>query len=97
MLIRSITIDQPGTYTFSCRYADGRSQPEIVLAVGPNLAWEFLDIAARTLLTAVAGLIVLLGSGAVAAVVVLTIALIRRRSRQVTMDGQSAGTHSRAS
>jgi len=25
-----------GTYTFSCRYADGRSQPEIVLAVGPN-------------------------------------------------------------
>jgi hypothetical protein len=25
VLIRSITIDEPGTYTFSCRYVDGRS------------------------------------------------------------------------
>jgi hypothetical protein len=85
VLIRSITIDQPGAYTFSCRYADGRSQPEIVLAVGPNFVWEFFGIAARTVLTVVAGLAVLLGSGVVAAFVALAIALWRRRSAQAAV------------
>jgi hypothetical protein len=87
VLIRSITIDEPGTYTFSCRYADGRSQPEIVLAVGPNFVWEFTSIAARTVLTAIAGLAVLLGSGAVAAFVALTIALKRRQSKRAVVGG----------
>jgi hypothetical protein len=85
VLIRSITIDEPGAYTFSCRYVDGSSQPEIVLAVGPNLDWEFFGIAARTLGTAAAGLAVLLGSGVVAAVVALTIALKRRQSQQASV------------
>ena len=82
VLIRSITIDEPGTYTFSCRYADGRSQPEIVLAVGPNFMWEFFGIAARTTVTAVAGLAVLLGSGILAAVAVIVVAVKRRRPRR---------------
>ena len=82
VLVRSITIDEPGTYTFSCRYADGRSQPEIVLAVGPNFVWEFFGVAARTLVTAVAGLAVLFGSGAVAALVVIVIAVKRPRSKR---------------
>jgi hypothetical protein len=85
VLIRSMTIDEPGTYTFSCRYPAGRSQPEIVLAVGPNFVWEFLGIAARTVVTAVAGLVVLLGSGAVAAVVVIVIAVKRRRSQKAAV------------
>ena len=82
VLIRSITIDEPGTYTFSCRYADGRSQPGIVLAVGPNFVWEFFGIAARTVVTAAAGLAVLFGSGAVAAVVVIVVAVKRRQSKR---------------
>ncbi|MEJ2735117.1 MAG: hypothetical protein P8189_16385 [Anaerolineae bacterium] len=86
VLIRSMTIDEPGTYTFSCRYPAGRSQPEIVLAVGPNFVWEFLGIAARTVVTAVAGLAVLLGSGAVAAVVMIAIVVKRRRPRQAVVD-----------
>jgi len=97
VLIRSITIDEPGTYTFSCRYADGRSQPEIVLAVGPNFMWEFLGIAARTVVTAVAGLAVLVGSGTLAAVVVIVIAVKRRRPRRAVVDAWPPGTHSRAS
>ncbi len=82
MLIRSITIDEPGIYTFSCRYADGRWQPEIVLTVGPNFVWEFFGIAARTIVTAVAGLAVLFGSGAVAAVVVIVVAVKRLQSKR---------------
>jgi hypothetical protein len=97
VLIRSITIDEPGTYRFSCRYANGSSRPEIVLAVGPNLDWEFLSIVVRSIVTGAAGLAVLFGSGIIAAVVALTITLKRRKSQQVAVDSQSARTHSRAS
>jgi len=81
VLIRSITIDEPGTYTFSCHHPDGSSQPEIVLAVGPNFAWEFLSIAARTVLTTLTGLAVLFGSSALAVGVVIVVAVQRRKSR----------------
>jgi hypothetical protein len=85
VLIRSITIDEPGSYTFSCRYEDGRSEPEIVLAVGPNFVWEFFGIAARTVVTAAAGLAVLLGSGTVAVVVIIIIAVKRRRGSSLAL------------
>jgi hypothetical protein len=90
VLIRSVTIDRPGTYTFSCRHADGRTQPEVVLAVGPNFVWEFFGIAARTIGSAASGLAVLLLSGAAAAIVALAIARRRSRSRQAPQDAQSA-------
>jgi hypothetical protein len=85
VLIQSITINEPGTYTFSCRYADGRSQPEVVLAVGPNFVWEFFGIVARTLVTAGVGLAVFFSSGAVAAVIVIVTAVRRRRSKKVAV------------
>jgi hypothetical protein len=87
VLIRSLTIPKPGTYNLACQYLDGNSEPEIVLAVGPNFVWEFFGIAARTVLTAVAGVAVLLGSGAVAAVVALAIAVKRHQSKQVAVGG----------
>lgn len=87
VLIRSISVDEPGTYALSCRYADGSSQPEIVLAVGPNFAWEFLSIAARTVLTAVAGLATLFGSSALAVIIVIVVAIQRRKSRMATAAG----------
>ena len=82
VLIRSITINEPGTYTFSCRHEDGRSQPEVVLAVGPNFVWEFFGIAARTVVAAAAGLAGLCGSGALAAVVVIVVVVRRGQSKQ---------------
>lgn len=84
VLIRSITIDESGAYTFSCHYADGRSQPDIVLAVGPNFVWEFFGIAARTIFTVGAGLALLVGSGILALLVVLGVAIKRRRPAQHT-------------
>jgi hypothetical protein len=81
MLIRSITIDEPGTYTFSCSNADGRSEPEIVLAVGPNFVWEFFGIAARILVAAAAGLGVFFSSGTVVLIVVIVIIVKRHRSK----------------
>jgi len=87
VLIRSITIDEPGAYTFACRYADGRSQPEIVLAVGPNFMWEFLGIAARSGVTLAAGGVALFGSGLVAIVIAVVVAVKRHRSKQVAVGG----------
>ena len=59
VLIRSIRISEPGTYAFSCRYPDGRLQPRIVLAVGPDFMWEFFGIAARSSVTLAASVVVL--------------------------------------
>ena len=87
VLIWSITIDEPGTYTFSCRYEDGRSEPEIVLAVGPNFMWEFFGIAAKSGVALAAGTVVLLGSGLVAIVIAIVIAVKRRQSKQAAVGG----------
>jgi hypothetical protein len=42
VLIRSITVDEPGIYTLSCQYTNGNSGPAINLAVGPNFIWEYI-------------------------------------------------------
>ena len=81
-LMGSITIKKPGRYRLACEYPDGSSSPKVVLAVGPNLAWEFLGIAARTALAVAAGLAVLLGSGLLAAVVAIVVTVKRRRPRE---------------
>jgi hypothetical protein len=86
VLIRSITVDQPGTYKFSCRYPDGKSEPQIVLAVGPNFVWEFLGIASRSIVAAGAGLFLLLVSGIAAAIIVLVVALKRHQPQQAAVD-----------
>lgn len=44
VLIMSLTVNQPGTYTFACNYQDGRTEPEIRVALGPNYCWEFLRV-----------------------------------------------------
>jgi hypothetical protein len=85
VLIGSITIQTPDTYAFACRYADGSSQPQVVLSVGPNLMWEFFGIVARSGVALAAGLVVLLGSGLVALALVIVIALRRRRSKRAVV------------
>jgi hypothetical protein len=90
VLIMSITVDEPASYTFACRYQDGSREPEIVVTLGPNYIWEFLKIAGRTVVSTVAGLGVLFGSGAVALIVVIVIAIKRHRSKQVAVGGYSS-------
>ena len=77
VLIMSTTIDDPGNYTFSCRYSDGREQPEIVLAVGQNILWEDIGILARTVGPVLASLTVLGGSGVVAMAIVIVVTVKR--------------------
>jgi hypothetical protein len=84
VLSHSITVDEPGAYTFSCRYPDGRSQPEVVMAVGPNLVWEFFGVAAKTVLTAGAGLAALLCTGPATILIVFAVAARRRKPELAT-------------
>ena len=83
VLIQSITIKEPGKYAFSCRYADNSSQPEIVLAVGPNFVWEFFGIVAKCGIPLFIGLIVVLGSVLVAIVIAVMIAVKRNKSKKL--------------
>jgi hypothetical protein len=47
VLLMSMAIDNPGRYNFMCQYGDDRAQPKIVVAVGPNLMWEFFNSFAK--------------------------------------------------
>lgn len=62
VLIMSLTVDKPGTYTFACNYQDGRMEPEIVVALGPNYLWEFLRVAWKIALPVLGGSATLCGS-----------------------------------
>jgi len=85
VLIMSTTIDEPGDYTFSCRYPDGREQPEIVLAVGQNILWEDIGILTRTAGSVLGGLAMLGGSEVVAIVIAIVIAVKRHRSKRAAV------------
>ncbi len=80
VLMMSISMDQPGTYEFSCRYPNGGTKPAVVLAVGPNFVWEFFSAAAGTLEALLGGLVIF-GGLSVLAVIILLIAYIVNKSR----------------
>lgn len=44
VLVMSITVDEPGAYTFECGYNNGETEPEITIALGPNYVWEFFKV-----------------------------------------------------
>lgn len=55
VMYKEINIDQPGIYTFSCQYTDGRTIPRSVMAVGPNIVWGFFNIAAKPIAASIGG------------------------------------------
>jgi hypothetical protein len=85
VLIMSTTVDEPGDYTFSCRYPDDREKPEIVLAVGQNILWEDIGILTRTAGSVLGGLAALGGSGVVAIVIATAIAVKRHQSKRAAV------------
>ena len=77
VLIMSITIDDPDIYTFACQYRDGRTQPEIVVAVGPNFLWEFFNIFAKVGGSILSGMAIFFLAVLVIIIVIL-IAVVKR-------------------
>jgi hypothetical protein len=81
--ILSISMTEPGTYTFTCHYADEEAEPKVVVAIGPNIVWELFNIVARPIAAFLCGLIVLLGLGAIVFVVFVILAVSRRSSNTI--------------
>jgi hypothetical protein len=77
VLIMSVTVDRPGTYTFGCDYRDGRTEPEIVVALGPNYVWQFLHLTAQIALPLLGAIAVCAGSLLIGFILVFLV-VIRR-------------------
>jgi len=90
VLIMSMTVDEPGKYTFDCSYSDDRKGPEIEVALGPNYFWEFLKVAWKIALPML-GAIVLLCSSSFMALVFFVVALVmKRKNMKLTRPQQSS-------
>ena len=81
VLMNNISINQPGSYMFSCRYMDGRSNPQIVLAIGPNMIWEFFNLAVKPVAAIAGGLIVFFFVGVVSLFIVVFVAIKRNQNK----------------
>lgn len=80
VFFKHISIDQPGVYNFSCQYPDGRSYPKIVMAVGPNLVWEFFNLAAKPVAAIICGALVLFSTLGISILIMVFVAIKRHRS-----------------
>jgi hypothetical protein len=78
VLIMSITVDDPDTYTFTCHYQNGSTEPEIVVALGPNYFWEFLKVAGKISLSLIGATIALCGSILIGFCLTVIVAIKRR-------------------
>jgi hypothetical protein len=78
----SIVIREPGVYIFACQYTDGRTSPEIVLAVGPNIVWEFFNIAAKPVAAILCGAFFFMGACGISILIVLIVAVKRHQSNR---------------
>jgi hypothetical protein len=82
VLIKSVSIDQPGVYSFSCHYTDGRTYPPIVLAVGPNIVWEFFNVAAKPVAAIIFGGLVFVCACGISMLIIGIVAFKRHQSKK---------------
>jgi len=81
VLINSISMDQSGVYNFSCQYPDGYTCPQIVLAVGPNIVWEFFNIAVKPIAAGISGMLAFVGACGVSILIIGFVAFKRHQSK----------------
>lgn len=78
ILIMSLTVDRPDTYTFACHYPNGVKEPKSTVALGPNYGWEILKVAWKISLPLLGGLASICGSVLIGLVMVVVIAIKRQ-------------------
>jgi len=81
VMYKEISIDQPGMYTFSCQYTDGRTVPRSVMAVGPNIVWGFFNIAIKPIAASIGGALAFLCACGVSLLIIGFVAFKRHQSR----------------
>jgi len=80
VMYKSISIDQPGVYTFSCQYPDDSMYPQIVLAVGPNIVLGFFNIAVKPVSAGLGGALAFMGTCGISLLIIVSVALKRHQS-----------------
>jgi hypothetical protein len=80
VLIMSITVGEPDTYAFACRYRNGGERPQITVALGPNYVWEFLRVAGKGGLGLLGAMTTMCGSILIGLLIVVTVTIKRRGS-----------------
>lgn len=89
VLMKTISIDQPGIHEFSCRYPDERSEPRIVLAIGPNFVWEFFNIAVKPVGAVAGGMLVFFIASMISLIIVIVVAIMRYQSKNKILNSNS--------
>jgi len=77
--LMSITIDKPGVHIFSCQFPEDHTSPPIVLAVGPNLIWEFFNIAVKPISAVISGAVMFVCASGISILIAGIVALKRRQ------------------
>jgi len=77
VLIMSITVDEPGIYTFSCNSRNELNGEKIQVALGPNYFWEFLRVAWKMAGSLFGGVSILCGSLLLTFLFLITAVLIK--------------------
>lgn len=77
VLIMSITVKKPGSYTFSCDYQDEINREEIHVALGPNYFWEFLRVTWKMAGPLFSGVSILCGSSLLSFLLLIVGVLIK--------------------
>jgi len=83
VMYKQISIDQPGIYTFSCHYMDGRTIPKSVMAVGPNIVWEFFNIAAKPVAASIGGALAFMCACGLSLLIIGFVAFKRHQSKSI--------------
>ena len=76
-LVMSITVDQPGLYTFSCNSPKGMIEEKTHVALGPNYFWEFFKVARKIALPIFGSVSIFCGSFLVSLMLLIMGVLIK--------------------
>jgi hypothetical protein len=82
VLFKRVSIDQPGIYDFSCQYADGRSYPKSVMAVGPNIVLEFFNVALKPIAAILCGTFAFVSACGISVLITGIVAFKRHQSKK---------------
>ena len=90
VLIMSITVDEPGIYTFSCDKRNGQIDQETLVALGPNYFWEFLHLIWDLALPIFGGVSILCGTFVITSIFLMSslvlMALNKKKSKNKYQD-----------
>lgn len=79
VMYREISINQPGSYTFSCQNHDGSAFPQSIMAVGPNIVWGFLNLSLGPVAATLSGILAFVAACGISILIIGFVAFKRHQ------------------